>query len=543
MWNNDDVKRVILIILDGFGVGHPWGGNAVFSAQMPHWERWMRTYPHTQLEASGKAVGLPGHEIGNSEVGHITLGAGRVIAQDSSRINDTIADGSFFNNKQLMSAFDRAKQLQRPIHCIGLLSDGGVHSAYNHLIALIEMAIQQQVPDVALHLFMDGRDTPSDNGVVLLGDLDQKLTEYKQKYSSVVAVYPHIHIATLCGRYYAMDRDHHPERINKAIVCMTENVGDVSNSPLKVLSNTYALGKSDEFVTPTVIVDRAGVSTKIENGDPVIFFNFRSDRAREVSQALIAHNPDTMLVTFIPYGFSKDSGMGSSTVPAFEFEPVRDGLSEYLSKNGIHQLHIAESEKYAHVTYFFNCGVEVPYIHEERVLIPSSRVSSYDTFPQMSARAIASKAVRALKKKSCECIIMNFANPDMVGHTGNFKATIRALEIIDSLLGEIVSISQKKGWYSIITADHGNVEQMVSPLDGSPDPEHTCNPVPFVIIPPENIQASSLNTSGTLADVAPTVLDILHLQKPSIMTGNTLIMHDGGIHEDSTRYGSISPVS
>lgn len=524
MRTHDVVNRVVLIILDGFGIGRLWGGNAILNAQMPHWDGWMRTYPHTQLEASGKAVGLPGHEIGNSEVGHITLGAGRIIPQDSSKINDTIADGSFFTNIHLTQSFARAQKIKRPIHLMGLLSDGGVHAAYNHLIALIEMAIHQQAPSVALHLFMDGRDTPSDNGVILLKDLMQKIEVFKNKYASTVSVFPKFTLATLCGRYFAMDRDHHPERIEKAIACMTENIGDVSNSPLKVLSNTYIQGKSDEFVSPTIIVDASGESIKIEDGDPVIFFNFRSDRAREISQALIAHNPNTTLITFIPYGFSEDSGMSTSTTPAFEFEPIHDGLSEYLSKNGLRQLHIAESEKYAHVTYFFNCGVEVPYTYEDRQLVSSARVPSYDTFPQMSAQNITKKVLHALKKREYECIIVNYANPDMVGHTGNFKATVKALEIIDSLLGKVVSVGQSKGWHSIITADHGNVEQMVDPITGAPDPEHTRNPVPFVIIPPLNIPNLPLKNSGMLADVAPTILDIMQLQKPSIMTGNSLIV-------------------
>lgn len=534
MWfSHKGIKKVLLIILDGFGIANPWGGNAIFIARLPNWNSWLRQYPHASLLASGHAVGLSGHEIGNSEVGHLTIGAGRVLPQDSSRINQEIADGSFFQNKVLIDVFNLSKLKQRPVHLMGLLSDGGVHASYNHLEALLEMAVNQHVTEINLHLFTDGRDTLEDNGINLLKKLESFIGSLLEKQRTTSTTISNIHIASISGRYFAMDRDRHLERINKAVKCITEGICDISNSPSKVLADAYNQGKTDEYVLPTIILDKDGKTHIIKNGDPIIFFNFRSDRAREICQDLVIHNPNSLLVTFIPYGFSQDSGVAVNTVAAFKFPPVENGLTACVSHHNIKQLHIAETEKYAHVTYFFNLGVESQFPLEDRMMVPSPRVAYYATTPEMSAIKIKDQLIKTLKYSNYQFIVANFANADMLGHTGNLRATVKALEIVDKLLGEIVTMATSRDWFTVITSDHGNAEQLVNPLDGSPDPEHTTNNVPLIILPPQQEIKIDIKRDGSLSDVAPTVLELLGIEKPQEMTGSSLIIKKEGVNEDS----------
>ena len=518
----NDLTKVLLLILDGFGIAPNWGGNAITIAKMPNWEYIYKNYPHSILTAHGQAVGLPGNEMGNSEVGHLTIGAGRVVRQDSLRINKTISDRSFFKNEVLINAIKYSIDNDKPLHIMGLLSNGSVHATYNHLIALLKLCAIQKVKNVLLHLFSDGRDTPAYEGVNLIHDLINSINEIsnKDRFQNKV----NIQIATICGRYFAMDRNHHLDRIEKAIDCMVEGAGDVSNSVLKVFSNAYSKGKTDETISPTVIVDdNKQPIGLIKNEDPIIFFNFRKDRARQISEQLIYKLPNIHLVTFIPYGSKFNVEETHSIESAFKPEPIKSGLVENLSKNNINQFHIAEMEKYAHVTYFLNSGTEQKFMGEDRVLIPSQKVPTYDLYPQMSVEKISIATQKYLKNNKYRFGAVNIANPDMVGHSGILKAAIAALEATDIEIGKIVKAANRYNWFVIITSDHGNVEQMVDPVDGAIDPEHTINPVPFVIIPPEGNIKYDLKKFGTLTDIAPTILKILMLPIPSVMTGKCLI--------------------
>lgn len=515
-------KRVCLIVLDGFGIGPSWGGNALTLARMPNWKDWWRKFPHSSLIAHGKDIGLPGHEIGNSEVGHMTIGAGRVIPQDSTRINEAIRSGIFYKNKEISNAFIYTKNNRNVIHFMGLLSDGGVHASFNHLASLIHMAYEHKIAKVYLQLFSDGRDTAPEQGILLINKLNEIIKNESEKQ---IDSHTLVEIASITGRYFAMDRDRRMDRTRSTVNCLVYGKGNISNSPKKVFADTYAQGKTDEFVPPTILVDEYREKTGlIKNGDPIIFFNFRSDRARQICHMLLDEVPKCYLVTFIPYGFESDAKIEHEIMVAFPPEPVDDGLTNVLSQNRVSQLHIAETEKYAHVTYFFNSGIEKQYPLEDRLLIPSPNVSTYDHCPQMSAQTITSNLVGAILAKRYEFIIANFANADMVGHTGNLDASIRALEIIDNQLGLIALNTFKSGYYLIITADHGNVEQMVDPISGAIDPEHTRNPVPFIIIPPGGENYYRLISSATLANIAPTILDIMQIPIPDKMTAKSLII-------------------
>lgn len=515
-------NKVCLIVIDGFGYAQSWGGNAITMARMPNWKKWWEVYSHSLLTAHGQEVGLPGNEIGNSEVGHLTIGAGRIIPQDSKRINQSIEDNSFFSNKTLISAFDRARAKGRPIHIMGLLSDGGVHASYNHLLALIKLACDQQISEVYLHLFTDGRDTDTHYAIELMDKLN---TYLKAGKNSDLANKSVIRIASLSGRYYAMDRDRHWERTTLAFNALVLGKGDISNDPIKAISANYAKNKSDEFIYPTIIVDENKIPLdKIQDGDSVIYFNYRSDRMRQLSKMLTEKLPNLYLVTFVPYGFEKDSNININVTPAFPPKPVENGLTKYLSDKNIAQVHIAETEKYAHITYFFNIGMETEQKLEQRLLIPSPRVATYDLYPQMSAEEIKNKTLSSMNNPQLDFIVVNFANPDMVGHTGNFNAAVLALEYTDKVLGEIVNNRGLK-WNVVITSDHGNVEEMTDPVSGEINTEHTRNPVPLIIIAPDESNKIILKERGVLSDVAPTVLDLLKLEKPQEMTGESLIVH------------------
>ncbi len=511
------MDKVNLIILDGFGLAPAWSGNALTLAKMPNWNSWWRYYSHSTLKAHGRFVGLPDDEIGNSEVGHLTIGAGRLILQNSAIINEAIMDGSFFKNKTLLEAINICRDNDKPLHLMGLLTNSAVHASFNHLEALIRLASIHKVKEVYLHLFMDGRDTGNEDGIIMVERLNQVINNYKLGK-----------ISTMSGRYYAMDRDNRLERTKKAVDCLTEGLGDRSNSPARILSFTYGQNKSDEFVAPSVLVDEDKKPIGlIKDGDPIIFFNFRADRARQITECLAQKVPNSYFVTFTRYGVSsskvKDSNVLNNVHPAFESLKIIDGLASYLSQNNINQFHIAETEKYAHVTYFFNSGIEEVYPGEERVIIPSPKVAVYDRTPKMSAPNIADNLMSILKQSKYQFTVTNFANADMVGHTGNLSAAQQAVEEIDFELGKVAETAANNGWYTIITADHGNVEEMVDPISGSINPEHTKNPVPFIIIPPVGQSKPKLKPNGTLADVAPTILDIFKLRKPEGMTGESLI--------------------
>lgn len=510
------MNKVNLIILDGFGVAPAWAGNALTMAKMPNWNGLWKQYPHSILWANGRYVGLPENEVGNSEVGHLTIGAGRLVIQNSTRINAEITNGNFYKNKVLLNAFKIARNNNKPVHIMGLLSSANVHASFNHLESLIQLASTQSINNLYLHLFMDGRDSGSEDGIVLLDKLNKVIDKYKIGQ-----------VSTLIGRYYAMDRDNRLERTNKAVDCLVDGIGDRSNSANKILSFTYSQHKTDEFVNPSIIVDekRKPVGL-IKDGDPVIFFNFRADRARQITNILGSKLPNSEIVTFMPYGSTRDMTENKNVKSAFLPVEIGNGLAAYLSENNLRQFHIAETEKYAHVTYFFNSGVEKAYPGEDRVIIPSPKVEVYDRVPRMSAPAITTNLLAVLNKDKYQFTVTNFANADMVGHTGNLQASQLALEEIDKDLGQIIITAANNNWFTIITADHGNVEEMVDSATGMINPEHTNNQVPFLIIPPLGKNVPNLVPSGTLADVAPTILSILGLKKPQEMTGRSLFKFD-----------------
>ena len=506
---------VLLAILDGWGCAPPGSGNAIHLARKPNMERWLKEYPHTTLTAHGEAVGLPAGQMGNSEVGHLNIGAGRIVYQDLTRINRALATGDFFSNQVLLGVMARCLARDRTLHLLGLLSDGGVHSHFDHLIGLLEMAARQGLTKVHIHAFMDGRDTPPASGKHYLEKLEAELERIGVG-----------RIATLSGRYYAMDRDNRWERVELAWRALVQGKGVVSPDPLVAIFHAYEHGESDEFVKPTVIVEADGRLPHIASGDSVIFFNFRADRARQLTRAFTSNEfsgfaregrPDLAeFVTFTNYDKEFDLPV------AFPPVALTHILGEEVSRHGLPQLRIAETEKYAHVTFFFNGGREQPYAGEERVLIPSPReVATYDLKPEMSARQVTEELLTRLAEKRYRLIVLNFANCDMVGHSGILAAAIRACETVDECLGRLVAEVLRQDGVTLITADHGNAEIMVDPAGGS-FTAHSANPVPFLLIDREH-QAGRLSEGGSLRDIAPTILELLKLPVPPEMEGKTLI--------------------
>ena len=492
-------KPVLLMILDGWGIAPADKTNAAAMAKTPNLDSYFANYPHTTLEASGKAVGLPAGQIGNSEVGHLNIGAGRIIYQSLTRIDKAIEDGDLYKNKELSRVMDETKQAGKALHLLGLLSDGGVHSHIEHLLALICMAKVKGLTDVYVHAFLDGRDVGPKTALEYIHELEEGMAQ--------IGVGK---IATVSGRYYAMDRDKRWERVERAYKALVLGEGAQAS---------YAAGVTDEFVEPFTV---DGVDGKITAGDGVIFFNFRPDRAREITRAL--HDED------FPY-FARPEGArpvnyvcmtqydATITAPvAFPPEEIKDTLGEVLAQHGLHQLRIAETEKYAHVTFFFNGGVEAPNANEERILIPSPKVATYDLQPEMSAEEVTQALLAELDKDKFDAIILNFANPDMVGHTGVLSAAITAMEKVDDCAGRIVRKVLSLGGSVCITADHGNLEKMAE-SDGSPNTAHTTNPVPFILVSEEQHKLHN----GILADIAPTLLQLLNIKQPAAMTGKTLI--------------------
>ena len=496
-----------LIIMDGFGLSDHVGGNAVKAAKTPRLDQFFQEYAHTELSASGLDVGLPEGQMGNSEVGHTNIGAGRVVFQDLPRITKAIADGDFFTNPAYQHAMDACKEKGTALHLMGLLSDGGVHSHIQHLFALLKLARDKGLERVYIHAFLDGRDVSPTSGVEFVAQTVEQCRE--------IGVGK---IATVMGRYYAMDRDKRWDRVEQAYDAMVYGESAHFNPvPVAAVKDSYAAGITDEFVEP-VVCDTEGT---ISDNDSVIFFNFRPDRAREITRTLVDPDFDGFTRQYFPVTFVCNTEY-DATMPhvevAFPRVCVSNGLGEYLSQMGMTQLRIAETEKYAHVTFFFNGGSETVFPGEDRVLIPSPKVATYDLQPEMSAPEVCEKCVERIESGAYDVIILDFANCDMVGHTGVFDAAVKAVETVDECVGKVVDATLKMGGIAMITADHGNAEQMTEP-DGSPMTAHTTNPVPFILC-----GAGTELRKGRLADIAPTILDVMGLACPEDMDGKTLIV-------------------
>ncbi|WP_303720446.1 2,3-bisphosphoglycerate-independent phosphoglycerate mutase [Malonomonas rubra] len=504
---------VALVILDGWGLSDSCDYNAACIAKTPTMDALRSEWPTTRLGASGRDVGLPDGQMGNSEVGHLNIGAGRIVYQDLTRISLAIEDGSLFENKALKQICDRLVSNGGKLHLLGLLSDGGVHSHNTHLYALVRMAQKIGVKDVCIHAFMDGRDTPPSSGAGYLEQLEAELAK-----SGLGRV------ATVVGRYWAMDRDNRWDRVEKAYKALTEGIGQQAATSAKAIQSAYTAGQTDEFVEPWVV----GTGGTIDDGDGVLFFNFRADRAREMTRALtqtdftgFARNKKPQLADYVCMT-EYDETFGLPV--AYPNETLPDILAEVISKAGLKQLRIAETEKYAHVTFFFNGGVEHAWDGEERVLIASPQdVATYDQKPAMSAVEVTDEVVKRIESDQYQLIILNYANPDMVGHTGVLEAAIGAVETVDSCLGRVVEAMLKKAGRLLITADHGNCEQM-SDGHGGIHTAHTSNPVPLVFIDPQRKQADL--REGILADLAPTILQLLEIPVPEAMTGHSLLAED-----------------
>ena len=509
-------KPVVLMVLDGYGLNDRTDGNAIAMAKTPVMDKLMAECPFVQGQASGLAVGLPDGQMGHSEVGHMNIGAGRIIYQDLTRITKSIEDGDFFENKGLMAAIENCKKNDSDLHLWGLLSDGGVHSHITHLYGLLELAKKNGLSKVFVHAFLDGRDTPPASGKDFVAQLEEKMAE--------IGVGK---IASLSGRYYAMDRDNNWDRVQKAYDSLVKGEGIKATSAVKAMEDSYAQDVTDEFVLPTVITDEAGNPLSVvKDNDSVIFFNFRPDRAREITRAFCddkftGFDRDFLKLTYVCF---KDY---DETIPnkiiAFEKEVISNTFGEYLAKCGKKQLRLAETEKYAHVTFFFNGGVEDPNADEFRLLVNSPKdVATYDLKPEMSAPEVGMDLVEAIKSDKYDVIVINFANPDMVGHTGVIPAAVAAVERIDGLVGEAVEAVKEVGGVMFICADHGNAEKMIDYETGEPHTAHTTNPVPFILVNAE--PDMKLREGGCLADIAPTLLEIMGLEQPAEMTGKSLIV-------------------
>ncbi|HVO20507.1 MAG TPA: 2,3-bisphosphoglycerate-independent phosphoglycerate mutase [Anaeromyxobacter sp.] len=512
------LKPVLLVVLDGWGIRAQREANAIAIAGTPNMDLLARDYPHTALETSGLSVGLPEGQMGNSEVGHTNLGAGRIVYQDLVRINRAVEDGSFYKNDALLLAARRAREAGGALHLLGLVSDGGVHSHVDHLHACLELARREGVAKACVHAFMDGRDTPPKSGIDYMRAVENRLKE--TGYGRV---------ATVCGRYYAMDRDKRWDRVHLAYDALVKGEGHKVSSGVGAMERAYGAGETDEFVKPSVIVDADGKPIgSIRDGDAVLFFNFRSDRAREITRALA----DPAFKDFdrgTPPRLSAYVCMTrydeTFTYPiAFDPQDLSEIFPEIVARAGQRQLRTAETEKYAHVTFFFNGGRETVFQNEDRILVPSPRdVKTYDQKPEMSAREVADKLSASLVSGKYGFVLANFANPDMVGHTGILDAAVQAVKVVDECIGRLWLACQKAGIAMLITADHGNCEMMVDPVTGQPHTAHTLNPVPFVLADPD-FKGAKLRQKGILADVAPTALQVMGLPQPKEMKGLGLLI-------------------
>lgn len=509
-------KPVVLMILDGYGLNDKCEANAVCEGRTPVLDQLMCQCPFVKGQASGLAVGLPEGQMGNSEVGHLNMGAGRIIYQELTRITKSIQDGDFFDNKALMAAVGNCKKNNTALHMFGLVSDGGVHSHLTHIFGLLELAKRNGLEKVYVHCFLDGRDTPPSSGKGYVAELENKMKELGIGK-----------VASVMGRYYAMDRDKNWDRVKLAYDALTKGEGNHSDSAIGAIQASYDEGKTDEFVMPTVVTEHGAPAAAIQDGDSIIFYNFRPDRAREITRAFCDDNFDnfdrgarvkTTYVCFTDY----DETIGNKLV-AFEKESITNTFGEFLAAHNLTQARIAETEKYAHVTFFFNGGVEEPNKGEDRVLVPSPKdVATYDLKPEMSAPGVCNKLVEAIKSGKYDVIIINFANPDMVGHTGVEAAAIKAIETVDECVGRAVDALKEVDGVMFICADHGNAEQLVDYKTGEPFTAHTTNPVPFILVNAD--PSCKLREGGCLADIAPTLIELMGMEQPKEMTGKSLLV-------------------
>ncbi len=508
-------RPTVLMILDGYGLSDKTEGNAIAQAKTPVMDKLMAEYPFVKGNASGMAVGLPEGQMGNSEVGHLNMGAGRIVYQELTRITKEIQDGDFFQNKELLAAVENCKEKNSALHLYGLLSDGGVHSHNTHLYALLKLAKDHGLEKVYVHCFLDGRDTPPTSGKDYVQELLDKMQEIGVG-----------EVATVMGRYYAMDRDNRWDRVEKAYAALTKGEGLTAACPICAVSQSYEKGENDEFVVPTVILKDGRPVATIQDGDSIIFYNFRPDRAREITRAFCADTfdgfprgkrLDVKYVCFSEY----DVTIPNKTV-AFEKISVTNTFGEYLAAHHMTQARIAETEKYAHVTFFFNGGVEAPNEGEDRILVHSPKVATYDLKPEMSAYEVCDKLVEAIKSGKYDVIIINFANPDMVGHTGILPAAVKAIEAVDACVGRAVAALKEVDGQMFLCADHGNAEQLIDEETGAPFTAHTTNPVPFILI---NYDPTyTLREGGCLADIVPTLIEMMGMEQPKEMTGKSLLV-------------------
>ena len=503
-------NRVLLCILDGWGISNDTKYNAVYSANTPNYDNFMKNMSHTTIHADGLNVGLPEGQMGNSEVGHLNIGAGRIVYQELTRINKAIAEGDFFKNEEFLNAINHVKKNNSSLHIYGLVSSGGVHSAMNHLEALIKMAADNGLSDVYVHAFLDGRDTPPESAETFLAEIEETLKKYNLPK-----------IASIIGRYWAMDRDKRWERIEKAYNCLVLGEGNKADSSKEAILNSYKNGKTDEFVEPVNIAGK-----RISDNDAVIFFNYRPDRAREITRAIAFKDFDGFnrkkVLNNLYYVCMTQYDETFGLPVAFKPQKLVNILGEVLDANNIKQFRTAETEKYAHITFFFNGGVEEPNKLETRKLVASPKVATYDLKPEMSAYEVCDNVLEALDNKDYGFILVNFANPDMVGHTGVMEAAVKACSAVDECVGKIAEKALKNGVKMIITADHGNAEWMFNEQTNAPQTAHTTNIVPFIIVDSEKY---NLKETGALCDIAPTILDLMGIKQPSEMTGHSMIKH------------------
>ena len=508
-------KPTVLMILDGYGLNDKTEANAVAEANTPVMDGLMKDYPFVKGYASGLSVGLPDGQMGNSEVGHLNMGAGRIVYQDLTKITKMIQDGDFFQNPELLKACQNAKDNDSALHLYGLLSDGGVHSHITHLYGLLELAKKQGLEKVYVHCFLDGRDTPPASGKGYVEELEEKMKE--------IGVGK---VATVMGRYYVMDRDNRWDRVELAYKAMVKGEGVTADSAVEAVANSYADDKTDEFILPAVVMENGAPVATIKDGDSIIFFNFRPDRAREITRTFCAEDFDgfdrgervkTTYICFTEY----DVTIPNKNI-AFPKTEISNTFGEFLAAKGLKQARIAETEKYAHVTFFFNGGVEEPNEGEERILVKSPKVATYDLQPEMSAFTVCDKLCEAIRSDKYDVIIINFANPDMVGHTGVEAAAIKAVEAVDACVGKAVEAIKEVDGQMFICADHGNAEQLLDYETKAPFTAHTTNPVPFILVNADS--KYKLRENGVLADIAPTLIELMGLEKPQEMTGTSLLV-------------------
>ena len=508
-------KPVVLMILDGYGLNERHDGNAVYEAKTPVMDRLMKEYPFVKGNASGLSVGLPDGQMGNSEVGHLNMGAGRIVYQELTRITKSIEDGDFFENPEFLAAVENCKNHDSALHLYGLVSDGGVHSHITHIYGLLELAKRNGLTKVFVHCFLDGRDTPPSSGKEFVAELEEKMKELGVG-----------RVASVMGRYYAMDRDNRWDRVKLAYDALTKGEGNRGESATDLIQESYDNGKTDEFVLPAVVTENGAPVGLIREHDSVIFFNFRPDRAREITRAFCDDSfsgferEKRMELTYVCFT-DYDETIPNKLV-AFKKETISNTFGEFLAAHGKKQARIAETEKYAHVTFFFNGGVEEPNPGEDRILVKSPKVPTYDIQPEMSAPQVCEKLVEAIHSGKYDVIIVNFANPDMVGHTGVEAAAVKAIEAVDACVGKTVEAILEENGVLFICADHGNAEQLIDYATGEPFTAHTTNPVPFILV--NAGEGYGLREGGCLADIAPTLIELMGMEQPKEMTGRSLLV-------------------